>query len=187
MDYLRQFQQALEKMYPSLTVFSDLDWEAITGEYLASHDERPQDLEEFIFNFPQYLQMKANEGDCPPYLHELAFYELIQDQIIQIELEAPDEKGLYLNPTLSFLNLQFDVEVMMDEATKGTVQIIERPHILCLYRHPEKGLHHIEIDTEKLEVLQLLENSPAVTRNVIPEHFQETLRGLINLGMIIEA
>ena len=101
-------------------------------EYIATHEERPRDLVEFVFHFPQFLQDKASEGDCPGYLFELAYFELLQDQIISYEWEAPKLKGINLNPSLSFLNLEFDVGLMMDEAAKGSVQVVQRPHVLCL-------------------------------------------------------
>ena len=60
--------------------------------------------------------------------------------MIEANVPLPMVKGIHLNPTLSFLNLEYDVSVMVDEATKGNVQIIERPHVLCIYRHPQPAL-----------------------------------------------
>jgi hypothetical protein len=179
MDQFKIYQQALETMYPSLTVFSDMNWGEVSREYLVSHEVRPTDLDEFLFNFPQYLQDKANAGDCPGYLFELAFYELLQNQTMLNDLDLPKTKGLHLNSSLSFLNLEYDIHLMMDEATKGNVQLIARPHILCIYRHPQKGLHHIDITTPILEVLQQLENGIAPTN-------QKTLVELIKLGLVVD-
>lgn len=179
MDQFKIYQQALETMYPSLTVFSDMDWNEVSREYLVSHDERPTDLDEFLFNFPQYLQDKAASGDCPSYLFELAFYELLQNQTLLTDLEIPTEKGYHLNPSLSFLNLEYDINVMLDEATKGNVQLISRPHILCIYRDPVKGLNHVDITTPMLEVLQELESGKAPLR-------QNMLNELIKLGLVLD-
>jgi hypothetical protein len=182
----KNFQAALEKMYPSLTVFSDLNWDEVSQEYIASHDERPTDVDEFVYNFPQYLQDKAVLGDSPPYLFELAFFELLQEQILETSLTLPTSTGLYLNPTLSFLNLEYDVVLMVDEATKGNVQIIERPHVLCIYRHPARGLHHVEITTPILEILKELEDGPLKGRSDLPTAQQHTLKDLIELGLVLE-
>lgn len=179
MDQFKIYQQALETMYPSLTVFSDMNWSEVSQEYLVSHDERPTDLDDFLFNFPAYLQDKAADGDCPVYLFELAFYELLQNQTLLTDLEIPSEKGFHLNPSLSFLNLEFDINVMLDEATKGNVQLIRRPHILCIYRDPVKGLNHLDITTPMLEVLQQLENGETVVK-------QTMLKELIDLGVVLE-
>lgn len=173
-------------MYPSLSVFSDINWDELTQEYIASHDERPQDMEEFLFNFPHFLQDKAAAGDCPIYLFELAYYEYLQGQILQNEIDLPETEGLHLNPSLSFLNLEYDVNLMLDEATKGNVQIIHRPHVLCLYRHPSKGFHHIDITTPVLKVLQELENGPLTSVNELPKEFHTTVNHLIELGLIIK-
>jgi hypothetical protein len=186
MNQFKNFQIALENMYPSLTVFSDLNWNQVAQEYIASHDQRPEDVEEFIFNFPEYLQDKAAEGDSPPFLFELAFFELMKSQMIEAMIETPQVAGLYLNPTLSFLNLEYDVVLMIDEATKGNVQVIERPHVLCIYRHPQRGLHHLEITTPILEVLKELEDGPLTSRNKLPLPQQQTLNELIELGLVLE-
>jgi len=186
MNLFQSFQDALVKMYPSLSVFSDINWDELTQEYIASHDERPKDLEEFLFNFPYYLQDKAVAGDSPVYLFELAYFEYIQNQILSTEMEIPEQKGIHLNPTLSFLNLEFDINLMLDEATKGNVQIIQRPHILCLYRHPEMGFHHVDITTPVLKVLQLLEDGPLTSNSEIPVENHSTLKHLIDLGLVIE-
>lgn len=182
----KAFQEALETMYPSLTVFSDLNWEDVTQEYIASHDERPQDIEEFVFNFPQYLQDKTAAGDSPAYLFELAYFELLQSQMIGNTIIFPNTIGIYLNPSLSFLNLEYDISMMIDEATKGSVQLIERPHVLCIYHHPLRGLHHIEITTTTLEILKELEDGPLKNRSDLPTNQQKTLHELIGLGLILE-
>lgn len=182
----KAFQEALETMYPSLTVFSDLNWEDVTQEYIASHDERPQDVDDFVFNFPQYLQDKTAAGDSPAYLFELAYFELLQSQMIATKVTLPSSSGIYLNPSLSFLNLEYDVSLMIDEATKGNVQLIERPHVLCIYHHPLRGLHHVEITTTTLEILKELEDGPLKTRSDLPTPQQKPLHGLIELGLILE-
>lgn len=182
----KAFQEALEKMYPSLTVFSDLNWDEVTQEYIASHDERPQEIDDFVFNFPQYLQDKTMAGDSPAYLFELAYFELLQSQMIGTKIDLPQTSGIYLNPSLSFLNLEYDVCLMMDEATKGNVQLIERPHVLCIYHHPLRGLHHIEITTVILEILKELEDGPLKTRSDLPTNQQKSLHELIGLGLILE-
>lgn len=186
MDQFKIFQDALEKMFPSLTVFSDLNWDEISREYLASHEERPQDIEEFTFNFPQFLQEKASVGDCPSYLFELAYFELLQSQVLECDILLPTAPGLHLNPTLSFLNLEFDINMMMDEAAKGSVQVFQRPHVLCIYRHPQLGLHHIEITTSILEILQLLEFGPVKSSAFRSSENKELLDKLIKLGVVIE-
>ena len=182
----KAFQNALEEMYPSLTVFSDLTWDTVTQEYIASHDERPQDIEEFVFNFPAYLQEKAAAGDSPAYLFELAFFELLQNQMIEATIETPEPPGIYLNPTLSFLNLEYDVSLMIDEATKGNPLLIERPHILCIYHHPLRGLHHLDVTTPMLEVLEELEDGPLKSRDNLATPQQKILNELIESGLILE-
>jgi len=185
MNQFKIFQDALEKTYSSLTVFSDMNWDDIAREYIAAHDERPKDLDDFIFNFPQFLQDKASDGDCPSYMFELAYFELLQNQILSTEMVLPTVEGLHLNPSLSFLNLEFDINLMMDEAAKGSVQIFERPHVLCIYRHPVLGLHHIEISTPILEILQLLEKGSIRRKQVAGEKIK-VLEQLIELGLVIE-
>ena len=56
---------SLEQMFPSLTLFSDLNWDKVKTEYESEYSD---------LSFPEYLQQKCIEGDCPPYLFELAFF-----------------------------------------------------------------------------------------------------------------
>lgn len=186
MNQFKAFQDALEEIFPSLTLFSDLNWSEICREYIASFDSRPDNLEEFIFNFPDFLQQKAAAGDCPPYLHELAYVELMQAQALSSELDLPHVKGHHLNPSLSFLNLEFDINLMLDEAAKGGIQIIERPHVLCIYRDPQEGLNHVDITTDYLMVLQKLEDGPLTDMNALSYAEKETLGELKKLGLVME-
>lgn len=186
MNLFKVFQSALEKTYPSLTVFSDMNWEEVSQEYIASHDERPTDVEEFVFNFPTFLQEKAVAGDSPSYLFELAFFELIQNQVLSFDLDLPATPGIHLNPSLSFLNLDYDVKLMIDEATKGNTQLLMRPHVLCIFRHPRLGLNQIDITSSYLEVLQELENGPLKDRSDLPKSEQKALSELIKLGVILD-
>jgi hypothetical protein len=142
---------ALQQMFPSLTLFSDLDWDAVTREYESEYID---------LSFPEYLQQKAVDGDCPPYLFELAFYELALFDAKTSDEPFPFKPGIYLNPTALFLSLEFDVKNMIDEAHKGTVDVIERPHVLCLYRDTHDVVHTVEMSEEELDLLQHLEDGP---------------------------
>lgn len=186
MDLFKSFQDALEEMYPSLNVFSDINWNEISQEYIASHESPPQDIEDFVFGFPQFLQEKASQDECPVYLYELAYFELIENQLISSKIILPKSPGIHLNPSLSFLSLEFDIGLMRDEATKGNVLVIQRPHIICLYRQKTKGVHQIEISPSFLDVLQKLEETTSLIKTEWPLHEQQTLNQLIELGLVIE-
>lgn len=157
MNALQIFQDALEETFPSLTIFSDVNWQEITQEFIASHEENPKSLEEFTSNFPLFLQQKAEMGDCPDYLFELAYYELAQEQILSSDVNFPSMPGIFLNPTATFLNLAYDVNLMLEEATKGSVNIFERPHIISLYKHPELGLMQKELSPSEINILSMVE------------------------------
>jgi hypothetical protein len=183
MEGFGQFQRALEDTFTSLSVFSDLEWNTIFKEYLASHEERPTDIEEFTFNFPFFLQQKSLEGDCPSYLFELAYVELAQDQILNSEISLGPKKGIHLNPTATFLNLEFDILHMLNEATRGSVQVIPRHHVLCLFRDPVSGFNHLEINQARLDILQSLEDGPRSKQELGQT---ETVDELLKLGLILE-
>lgn len=178
MDQFKIFQSALEEMYPSLSLFSDINWDEVAREYMVSHDERPTDLDEFIINFPDFLQEKCQSGDSPDYLFELAYVELLQNQILSTEIDYPEESGLHLNPTLSFLNLEYDINLMLDEAEKGNIQLVERSHILCIYRHPTIGLHHLYVTNPMIEILELIEHN----KN-IPDSKKPLFDEILSLGL----
>ena len=126
----------LQQMFPSLTLFSDLNWEAVTQEYEAHYID---------ISFPEYLQQKALDGDCPPYLFELAFYELALFDARTSSEPFPFKPGVYLNPTALFLSLEYDVKKMLEEAARGNIDVFEKPHVLCLFRDPKDKIQMIGV------------------------------------------
>jgi len=178
MNAITIFQNALEETFPSLTIFSDVNWPEITHEFIASHKENPKSIEEFRANFPLFLQQKAEMGDCPDYLFELAFFELAQEQILASSYELPTSPGLFLNPSATFLNLDYDVNLMLEEATKGSVKIFERSHILSLYRHPEFGLMQKELSHDEIKILGQIEAGEEIS--------EEQLKDLKEAGLVIQ-
>lgn len=149
---------SLEQMFPSLTLFSDLNWELVTREYESEYID---------ISFPEYLQIKAEDGDCPPYLFELAFYELALYDARTSSEPFPHQPGIYLNPTALFLSLEFDIKRMLGEAIQGNIEVYERPHVICLYRDQKDKVQTIEMSDEDLNLLQHLENGPAMDKSFV--------------------
>lgn len=143
----------LQAKFPSLGLFSDLDWEAVSSEYEREYSE---------LSFPEYLQQKAVDGDCPPYLFELAFYEMAHQELAGSETPIASET-LALNPTALFLNLEFDVETMLDEAQEGNITLIEKEHVLTLFIDPTGEVCSLELTKEDLMLLQKLEEGETPT------------------------
>lgn len=168
---------SLEKMFPSLTTFSDLDWDAVTKEYETTSID---------ISFPEYLQQKALDGDCPPYLFELAFYELAAFDAKTSMEPFPHRPGIYLNPTALFLNLEFDIPKMLERATKGKVEVHERPHVLCLYRDNEDQVNSLELGDEELALLQDLEDGPQMDKHFLEGKNKQNYTQLVRKGLIIE-
>lgn len=167
---------ALEQMFPSLTLFSDLNWEAVTQEYESNYID---------LSFPEYLQNKALEGDCPPYLFELAFYELALFDAKTSDEPFPFRPGIYLNPTALFLSLEFDVKRMLDEAKTGNIEVYERPHVLCLYRDKSDQIQIIEMSDEDLDLLQHLEDGPQESNEFVGDK-TEAFQKFTNDGLILD-
>ena len=164
----------LQKMFPSLTLFSDIDWEAVSQEYKSDYPD---------LSFPEYLQQKADDGDCPPYLFELAYYELALLETKNSNESLPSGTGIYLNPTALFLSLEFDVERMLKEANQGNIEVYERDHVLCLYRNAQNEIKIIEMNEEDLDLLQHLEDGPQ-TNNTFIEN-QDVFTKLAQIGLIL--
>jgi hypothetical protein len=165
----------LEQMFPSLTLFSDLDWEAVTEEYEANYID---------ISFPEYLQQKALEGDCPPYLFELAFFELAMFDVKTSSEPFPFKPGIYLNPTALFLSLEFDVARMLSDAKQGKIEVHERPHVLCLYRDKQDKVHTIEMSEDELNLLQHLEEGPMSNVTFVTD--EALYKKLIKNGLIFD-
>lgn len=167
----------LEQMFPSLTLFSDLDWKAVTEEYETNFID---------ISFPEYLQQKALDGDCPPYLFELAFYELALFDAKTSAEPFPHQPGIYLNPTALFLSLEFDIPEMLKKAMGGEIEIIERPHVLCLFRDSDDSIRSQEMTDEELNLLQNLEDGPQSDRNFIAKSEESHFEKFKQTGLILD-
>lgn len=167
---------ALQQMFPSLTLFSDLNWEAVTQEYESHYID---------LSFPEYLQQKAEEGDCPPYLFELAFYELALFDARSSSEPFPHQPGVYLNPTALFLSLEFDVKRMLEEAAKGHIEVYEKPHVLCLFRDTSDKVQVIEMSEEDLDLLAHLEDGPQPDNAFVGENLKKQFEALTKKNLIL--
>lgn len=168
----------LSALYPSLTLFSDLDWNTVSAEYEQHY---------IHLSFPEYLQEKALEGDCPPYLFELAFYEHALFEAKNSDETFPHVPGIYLNPTTLFLRLEFDVAKMIDEAQKGQINVVEKDHILAVYRDQQEMVHTIPLTEEELSFLQEFEDGPKTDHSFLshlsPIIFQDLVRKKLILDL----
>lgn len=168
---------SLQQMFPSLTLFSDLDWNAVSQEYTTEF----QDL-----SFPEYLQQKAIDGDCPIYLFELAFYELaLFDVKSSLDL-FPKTPGIYLNPTALFLSLEFDVKRMLSEASEGNIAIFEREHVLCIFKDIKGIIHFLEVSDDELDLLQYLEEGPQKNKNFVSTKHQISFTRFNQIGLVLD-
>ena len=167
---------ALEQMFPSLTLFSDLNWEEVTQEYESQYID---------ISFPEYLQQKALDGDCPPYLFELAYYELaLFDAKTSVE-PFPYTAGIYLNPTALFLKLEFDVKRMIDEAKSGSIEIYEKDHVLCIFRDMNDKIHELEMTDQDLDLLQHLEDGPQHDKSFVSDKNKSHFETFVDSGLIL--
>ncbi len=167
----------LKKMFPSLTLFSDLDWDLVTAEYETNYID---------LSFPEYLQQKATDGDCPPFLFELAYYEMALFDAKTSDTPFPHISGVYLNPSALFLSLEFDVVKMLAFAKDGKIEIIERPHVICLFRDKLGKVRSVELDDEALDILQNLEDGPQSDRKFLKPEQRSRYDEMVKNGLIFE-
>ncbi len=168
---------SLQEMFPSLTLFSDLDWEAVTEEYRSEFAD---------LSFPEYLQQKALDGDCPLYLFELAFYELAVFDIKSSTDSVPKSPGIYLNPTALFLSLEFDVKKMLLEASLGNINVFEKEHVLCIYKDQHDVVQFLEVTDEDLDLLQHLEEGPQKDKSFVSSKHQHSYQKFDKIGLILD-
>ncbi len=166
-----------QKMFPSLALFSDLDWPSVTAEYEANYID---------VSFPEYLQQKADEGDCPPYLFELAYFEMALFESKTSNTPLPHQHGVHLNPTALFLSLEFDVTRMIADAQTGKIEVIERPHVLCLFRDKNDKVRSVELDEEALTLLENLEEGPQPDRKFVKANDQTRYNEMVKNGLVFD-
>lgn len=166
-----------QKMFPSLTTFSDLDWDSVTKEY-ETH---------FIdISFPEYLQQKAVDGDCPPYLFELAYYEMALFEARTSNTKLPHTPGVHLNPTALFLTLEFDVTKMLEEAKRGNVEVFERAHVICLFRDKNDKVRSVELDEDALTLLENLEEGPQSSKDFVPVNLRTRFEEMVKNALVFD-
>ena len=159
----------LKASFPSLALFSDMDWNAVAKEY---------DVSSKIITFPEYLEFKAEEGDCPQHLFELAYFDAALKSIEEGEFFFPDDPGIHLNPSACFLSFDHDILTMVKEAHEGKINVIERQNVLCLFVDQEGEICFHEISAPELDLLQKLE-----VGTLSEDH--EALPGLTQAGLIL--
>jgi hypothetical protein len=179
------YRDLLQKMFPELSTFSEIDWNAVSVEYFQTYPPEAQDLLGLTFEFPEYLQIKAEEEDCPPYLFELAYYELAEFQAYTSLETRPEGAGFHLNPTATFLNFEFDIKKMLEDAQKGEILIHERPHVLCISRHAQGELCYTELTKTELDLLLTLEAGPQMDKSFVTEKNQSAFQKLMDQGVIL--
>jgi len=165
----------LEKIFPSLAKFSDLNWTEVSNEYGKVSSK---------ISFPEYLQIKAEDGDCPEYLYELAYYELAVHEANNPDITFPQSGGIHLNPTALFLSLEFDIERMLKEAELGKIEIYERHNVLCVYRDHKNIFQCVELDDDALDILEQLENGPQKDLAFMRDKDHKEFLQLVNLNIV---
>ncbi len=125
-----------------------MDWNAVAREY--------EQTSAYV-TFPEYLELKAEEGDCPHHLFELAYFDAALSGLQDGEFLFPEAPGLHLNPTARFLSLDHDILRMVADAQDGKIEVIERQNVLCIYADSEGEIRFHELNSDELELLQLME------------------------------
>ena len=114
----------LKDTFPHLSLFSDIDWNAVAKEY--------EQTSTYV-TFPEYLELKSEEGDCPHHLFELAYFDAAINGLQEGEFFFPDAPGLHLNPSAHFLSFEHDILKMVSDAHEGKISVIERQNVLCIF------------------------------------------------------
>lgn len=159
----------LKDAFPHLSLFSDMDWNSVEEEY--------EKTSRFV-TFPEYLELKAEEGDCPHYLFELAYFDSALSSLQESEFIFPETPGFHLNPSARFLSLDHDILRMVSDAHEGTISVIERQNVLCIYVDSKGEIRFHELNTSELEVLQSMEEGSLIKN-------QKALPLLANLEVIL--
>lgn len=168
---------SLETKFPHLKLFCQMDWEEVTREYEGHYID---------ISFPEYLQQKAIDGDCPDYLFEMAYYEMAVNEARNCKLKYPYLPGIYLNPSALFLSLEYDIPTMIKLAKEEGPSLIERSLYLCIYQDTSGNPRVHDLTHDELQILQLLEDGPAFNYQVFEGFNPEQLRRLSDKEIILD-
>jgi hypothetical protein len=159
----------LRDSFPSLSLFSDIDWNAVSKEFGPASK---------VITFPEYLELKVEEGDCPGHILELAYFDSALMALQEGEFSFPDSPGFHLNPSACYLSFDHDILKMVTDAQDGTIAIIERPNVLSVFLDDTGNVCFHELSQQELEVLQALEE------NNHPEQ-SKALTSLTEAGLVL--
>jgi hypothetical protein len=162
----------LQRQYPYLDLFGEMPWHEVTEEYQSMAIE---------MSFPEYLQHKSIEGECPAYFFELAFYQLALEQVRNADPSWPLKKGLWLNPTAHFLSLEFDIPEMISNAKNGRIEVIHNPKTMGICLDQNNQVRQVILTPDELRILAQIENEIQIDIHHSPE-----LEKLIQSGIIIQ-
>lgn len=151
-------------------MFSDIDWDAVTKEY--------EQTSQYV-TFPEYLALKSEQGDCPQYLFELAYFDAALSGLQDGEFYFPDQPGTHLNPSARFLSFDHDILKMVTNAHDGKIEILERPNVLGIFVDSEGEIRFHEISRDELDVLQALESGND------PGH-SPSVQSLLDTGLLLQ-
>ena len=168
---------SLEAQFPHLKLFCHMNWEEVTREYEGQYID---------ISFPEYLQQKAIEGDCPDYLFELAYYELALSQVASQQINYPYLPGIYLNPSVLFLSLEYDIPSMLELLDVEGPSLIERNIYLCIYQDTQGQARVHELSHDELQILQILEDGPAFSYQAFEDFKTDKLAHLSRLEIILD-
>lgn len=168
---------SLESQFQNLNLFCQMNWDEVTTEYENFYLE---------LSFPEYLQQKAQEGDCPDYLYELAYFEMALNQVRNEKLVYPYIPGIYLNPSCVFLSFEYNIPSMIDLARNGSPALIEKECFICCFQNTLGEVKSVELTEQDLQVLKLLEDGPAFNDEVFESVNPELLRQLSSKEIILD-
>lgn len=168
---------SLESQFHNLNLFCQMNWDEVTTEYENYYME---------LSFPEYLQQKALEGDCPDYLYELAYFEMALNQVKNEKLVYPYLPGVYLNPSCVFLSLEYNIPSMITLAQDGNPTLIEKDCFICCYQNTLGEVKALELTEGELQILKLLEDGPAFDYKVFEDFDSESFSQLCSREIILD-
>lgn len=142
------YRSSLKKMFPRLRDAWNMDWHQWCEDYFTAYPPMSWELNELTLNFPNFLSAMADNKNLPPYLAELAHYEVCEFLVYKAQLNIKREFAL--NSTLHIQQFQHDIASwvkQMDELEaqgKRSELVNTRPKhvpiVLMVVQNPETRL-----------------------------------------------
>ncbi len=155
-SYKRTIKKILQSFFTRLATYFEIDWESIAATYGQEFPPQNYEINSLSFHFDSFLEKHYHQLLLPPYLADIASYEIAEFKAVSFKFSQ--KENFFLNPSLQVLSFEFDVLswiVQKEEASSVDGPI--RRETFSAFSRPQPSKQNMqECFVTKLEIIDRL-------------------------------